>query len=79
MRYNGTNLQGWTNGSADTKDLVSGSLSVTENTLIGIDPFLGAPFKGGMGEIIIFNRGLNDTERKSVESYLSQKWGVPIS
>ena len=78
MRYNGTNLQGWTNGIADTKDLVSDSLSVTENTLIGIDPALGATFKGGMGEIIIFNRGLNETERQSVESYLSQKWGVVI-
>ena len=78
MRYNGTNLQGWTNGIADTKDLVSGSLSVTKKTLIGIDPALGATFKGGMGEIIIFNRGLNETERQSVESYLSQKWGVVI-
>ena len=40
---------------------------------------IGIAFKGDIAEIIIFTRALNNTERQSVEEYLSQKWGVPIS
>lgn len=31
-----------------------------------------------IGEIIIFDRYLNENRRKSVESYLSKKWGIKI-
>ncbi len=36
-------------------------------------------YNGDIGEIIIFNKYLNDDERKSVEKYLSQKWSITIS
>ena len=32
-----------------------------------------------VGEVIIYSRGLEDDERKAVESYLSQKWGIRIN
>lgn len=34
---------------------------------------------GDIGEIIIFNRSVKTEERKSVEKYLSQKWGIAVS
>lgn len=37
------------------------------------------PMQGYIGEIIIFDRALTNSERKSIEGYLSQKWGIRIS
>ena len=34
------------------------------------------PFKGLMGEIIVYNRGLKKEERTAINNYLSQKWGI---
>jgi len=36
------------------------------------------PFKGNLGEVIIFNRALKEGEINSVEQYLSQKWGIKL-
>ncbi|MBM5781912.1 MAG: LamG domain-containing protein [Pelagibacterales bacterium] len=36
-------------------------------------------YQGYIGELIVFSRALNDEERKSVEKYLSQKWGIPLT
>ena len=35
-------------------------------------------YYGDIGEIIVFNRTLSDSERKSIESYLAKKWYVNI-
>ena len=35
--------------------------------------------KGDVAEIIIYNRALSDIERKQMENYLSQKYGIPPS
>jgi len=35
-------------------------------------------FTGYIGEIIIFDRALNESERKKIEDYLSEKWGINI-
>ncbi len=35
-------------------------------------------FNGDIGEIIIYNKYLNDTERLDVEKYLSKKWKIKI-
>ncbi len=34
---------------------------------------------GYIGELIIFGRALKNEERKSVEKYLSRKWGIAVS
>jgi hypothetical protein len=36
----------------------------------------GRFFNGQQCEVIIFNRGLSSTERKQVNTYLGQKWGI---
>lgn len=36
-------------------------------------------FDGDVAEIIIFNKHLKDSERESIEQYLSQKWGIKLS
>lgn len=35
-------------------------------------------FNGYIAEIIIFNRALSESERYSIEQYLSQKWGIKL-
>lgn len=35
-------------------------------------------FDGYIGEIIIFERALKDDDRKIVERYLGEKWGIPL-
>lgn len=34
----------------------------------------GGNYNGDLAEIIVYNRGLSDTERMAVEQYLTQKW-----
>ena len=36
-------------------------------------------YSGNIGEIIIFNKYINDDERKDIEQYLGKKWGVVVS
>lgn len=36
-------------------------------------------FKGYIGELIIFKRGLTDAEISDVEQYLSKKWAIKIN
>ncbi len=36
----------------------------------------GYPFGGDVGEILVYNRALSDTERQSVENYLNSKWYI---
>lgn len=40
---------------------------------------LNKPFFGKIGEIIIFNRSLNTSQREEIEKYLSNKWGIDLS
>ncbi|MFZ9470761.1 MAG: hypothetical protein ACO26G_06935, partial [Rickettsiales bacterium] len=35
-------------------------------------------FNGNIGEIIIFDRALNENERNKIEDYLGEKWGILI-
>ncbi len=35
-------------------------------------------YKGDIGEVIVFSKNLEDSERVSVEKYLSQKWNIPL-
>lgn len=36
-------------------------------------------FDGYIGELILFDKSLKDSERKSIEKYLSQKWHITIT
>lgn len=52
------------------------------NTRVGAGRNESTPtyfLNGYIGEIILFERSLKDEERKSIEKYLGQKWGIKIS
>jgi hypothetical protein len=44
-----------------------------------IGRFTTSYFDGDVAEIIIFKKQLTTLERRSVEQYLSQKWGIKLS
>lgn len=49
--------------------------------LIGADDAAGSIhlyLKGYMGEVIVYPNALSDNDRKTVESYLSDKWGIKL-
>ena len=83
-----------TQTSTNTTYHVTGTLNATEAaTLSNAYPvtstntysFLGSQaaastgFYGDIAEIIVYNRDLSTSERGTIESYLSTKWGVAIS
>ncbi|MDO6738211.1 sialate O-acetylesterase [Wenyingzhuangia sp. 2_MG-2023] len=39
----------------------------------------GASLDGNIAEVLVFNRGLSDTEIDCMEAYLSSKWGIAVS
>lgn len=57
---------------------ITNSNSVT-NSLSGVGVLRVGAFAGQIGEIIIFRRGLKNSEIKKVEEYLSKKWGIALS
>ena len=69
--FNGTSRTLYMNGSP----LVTGSPSGTKNTGVA-NNILGdiSPFFGTISEMIVFNRTLSDTERQSIDYYLTLKW-----
>ena len=76
------NTTGYVNGASVGN--VSGAKVSSTSLNVGASsshPTLGVIqfWSGNIAEIIVFNRALNDTERKSVESYLGQKWGIKVS
>ena len=83
---NGPLLMGWSISNNDFKIYRNGKqiMSSTEYTWSANNPFLRLgsrhPWKtnqtlnGNIYEIIVYNRKLNESERKQVESYLSNKW-----
>ena len=71
-----TDLLAWKNGSSLTVDLTS---SRTINTAAGFiigNGSSGGNLTGDVAEIIVYNSALSTSDRQSVESYLSTKWGI---
>jgi len=59
----------------NNQGLVSNS---STQILIGINPGPNLPTKLNFGELIIYDRALNNKEINLIASYLSQKWGIKI-
>lgn len=79
-RYNGSQIQGWTNGSSlDNVNTMTGFLSRPLGAVniggIANNEYL----RGNIGEIIVFNRALSQEDIDEVESYLAKKWGIKIN
>lgn len=76
--YNLTNRYGFTDGVLKASDAATNRVSTANNNTIG-KTFNTEFMNGIIGEIIIFDRALNQEERKSIESYLGKKWSIKVS
>lgn len=79
-------------GKGNIRLFTSGQATVNVNVLIPIKTIgffdvggwmlNGAPagesLNGVIGELIVFNRAINEEERKAVELYLSKKWAIKV-
>ena len=81
--YNGTNGTIYTDGIFRDSDVTIFARNISTPLRIGAGaneiPTANYFFNGKIGEIIIFSRALKNEERKDVEKYLGQKWGVKVS
>jgi len=79
VQTNGTDvnqLLGWLNGSSLS---VSSSSTRTLSTQVGYmvgDSVTSSTWSGDVMEILVYNSNLSTSNRESVESYLSGKWGI---
>ena len=80
-KYDGTNGYLWENGSpgSTASSASSGNFSVTKYGIGNLANPSGEFWRGYIGEIIVYNTALSDTDRRNVEGYLAQKWGLTAS
>lgn len=70
----------YTNGSLDDSDILASRASLTSDLIIGASSSAGLnPFDGYIGEIIMYDRALTDSQQDEVEEYLSQKWDIELN
>ena len=75
-----TECSGYVNG----KQVYNKSHGSGDITTTGYDCYIGSYNNGGgwwdgqINEVLIYNRALSDTERQSIEYYLSRKWAIPL-
>ncbi|MGJ8650759.1 MAG: LamG-like jellyroll fold domain-containing protein [Opitutaceae bacterium] len=83
--YANATLKLYSNGDLSTNATNFQSAGNTSNTN-SLNIRLGADaatndergfYTGNLGEVIIYNRVLSDSEREEVESYLANKWSIP--
>ncbi len=72
VTYDGATTKIYTNGGTAATATVS-SVTPTVSMLIG------TAWTGYISEIIVFDNALKDSDRKSIEEYLSKKYGIKVS
>jgi prepilin-type N-terminal cleavage/methylation domain-containing protein len=81
MVDNGTTTKHYISGVADSSTTINhGNKSFAQ---VAIGAFYDAGnlseyFDGDIGEIIVFSRGIKESERVAIEEYLSKKWGIEL-
>jgi hypothetical protein len=74
-RYQGTTHQAWMNGSYIGQSSKYGSNFIGGFFSLGnFGPSSTKGLFGDIGEVLIYNRALTDTERASVDTYLTARW-----
>ncbi len=67
------------NGSMVAEANLGSRISTKNNNFIGKrSDFTTNYFDGDLAELIVYNRAISSSERKSVEEYLSRKWNIMI-
>ncbi|MDX2083443.1 MAG: prepilin-type N-terminal cleavage/methylation domain-containing protein [Rickettsiales bacterium] len=73
-----TAVKSYINGTLGDNTTIASDAQLTKSfSAFGIAP--GSTYLGSIGEIVIFDRALKDEERKAIEKYLGQKWGILLS
>jgi hypothetical protein len=75
--YNGTQLQAQVNGGTLVNNAFAINTQLTQG-YVGTDNFspAGSSWDGKIGEVIFYNRLLNNTELQQVNTYLAIKYGI---
>ncbi len=81
--FKNSELRYWLNGGVTpdgeyTSPVVE-QLTAAPNMNLGYHALSGGDYRGDIAEIIIFSRGLKETERQEVEEYLGKKYGIVIN
>ncbi len=80
MKHNGegSDIIFYLNGESSNQGALNlFGMSLSENWIIGNDTNFDG-MTGDVGEIIMFERALSESEINEVEAYLSNKWGINI-
>jgi hypothetical protein len=75
-KYDGTNGYLWKNGTSGGSSASSGTFAITKYGIGNQANPSGEYWIGSIGEVLIYNVALSDTNRQLIESYLAQKWGL---
>ena len=76
--YDLTKREGFADGVLKASIAATNRISTANNNTIG-KTFNTEFMNGTIGEIIIFDRVLNQEERKAIEGYLGKKWSIKVS
>jgi len=84
LQYDGTNSTNFINGTSASSVASTGSFGTTSYSIgrdVGNTDGGGAYtyWPGKVGEVIIFNSSLSNTQRQQAEGYLAWKWGLKDS
>jgi hypothetical protein len=74
-RRNGSSIAA-SGHSSTTPNITAQPFTVGRWSNYDLDGSSSTAFQGDIGEIIIYNAALSDTDRAAVESYLMTKWGI---
>jgi len=77
----GTTIKSYLNGSALDSYSYSGTFSFTQFNIGSRSGSIAGQylFSGYLGEILMFNSGVTQSQRIQLEGYLSKKWGIALS
>ena len=78
-KYDGTNGSIWEDGSLGGSSASSGTFGITKYGIGNQANPTSENWIGSIGEVIIYNTALTDTQRQLVEGYLAWKWGLQAS
>ena len=74
---NVSNYSMWKNGSALSATTTrSRALNIGPGIHLGAHPVISNWLDGDIAEVIVYSSALSTSDRESVESYLSNKWGI---
>jgi len=75
-KYDGTNGFIWKDGVSGGSSASSGTFAITKYSIGNQANPTGEYWNGAIGEVLIYNVSLTDTQRQKIEGYLAWKWGL---